>query len=158
MDVTSTTPRARSGSARITGTLTGSRTASACGITVTVRDPERTLCRTLVAAGYSGPLLLRDGTTGRPRVLIRDIERAARWTVVEGDHDGLRLVPYRPLPVDLPRAPARVPPISAGRGGGGPTLPADTQTPPHAIRRDRTQPAVPTTARAPGEIQFRSMT
>lgn len=58
------------------------------------RVPSHDACRHLVSLGLSGPMeVWADGEVS-PRLHIRDIERAARWTVKEGQNHGPRVTRY----------------------------------------------------------------
>jgi hypothetical protein len=50
------------------------------------RDPECDLARALLARGITGGITLVDGVTGKPRILIRDVQRLAGLVVKEGAH------------------------------------------------------------------------
>jgi hypothetical protein len=49
------------------------------------RDPECDAARALLAKGFTGKLVMCDGTTGRPRMIV-DVEKAAQRTCTEGPH------------------------------------------------------------------------
>lgn len=56
--------------------------------------PSYDACRYLVSLGLSGPLdVWADGELC-PRLHIRDIERASKWTVKEGLNHGPKFSPY----------------------------------------------------------------
>ena len=53
-------------------------------------DPEYDLARALLARGVIGRVLINDAATGKARMRIQDIEKAANYRTVERDRDGLR--------------------------------------------------------------------
>jgi hypothetical protein len=62
------------------------------------RDPECDAARSLLAKGFTGKLMLLDGKTGTPRVIV-SIKKAARLRTEEGPR-GPRFVKYRKSVVD----------------------------------------------------------
>ena len=61
------------------------------------KEPLLDACRALVALGYTGRLEMWGGKSF-PRMIVRDIEQAARLTVVENVNAGPRFAQYRPHP------------------------------------------------------------
>jgi hypothetical protein len=61
------------------------------------KEPLSDSCRVLVAMGLKGRLEIW-ASEPYPRVIVRDIERAARLRVVENVNDGPRFARYRPHP------------------------------------------------------------
>jgi hypothetical protein len=61
------------------------------------KEPLTEACRALIALGYSERLEMWGGEP-YPRMIVRDIEQAARSTIVENANDGPRLARYRPHP------------------------------------------------------------
>ncbi|MBD9373191.1 hypothetical protein IB238_11230 [Rhizobium sp. ARZ01] len=60
-------------------------------------NPSHDACRSLTEQGYHGALeVWSDGET-HPRMIINDIERAAKFTVSETKTHGPRVVRYKPL-------------------------------------------------------------
>src|SRR5262245_31178869 len=66
------------------------------------RDPECEAARAMLAKGFTGTLLMLDGKTGKPRILI-NIEKAAGLTTEEGPR-GPRFVKCHQTVVDRPYA------------------------------------------------------
>jgi hypothetical protein len=66
----------------IEATKTGPGVIEAIGTTVRHRTPVLELCRELVAAGFDGPMTVRD-TDGRALMTVRCIVEAAKLTVDE---------------------------------------------------------------------------
>jgi hypothetical protein len=62
------------------------------------RDPECDAARALLAKGIIGRLMLLDGKTGKPRIIV-NIEKCALLTVEEGPR-GPRFVKYTKSVVD----------------------------------------------------------
>ena len=62
-------------------------------------DPEHAACRALVAKGFTGPAEFWRQGADHPRMLIRDIERAAKFSVSEAEAHGPKLTRYQPFPV-----------------------------------------------------------
>lgn len=76
------------------------------------RDPEHAACRELAANGILGKALFVHRASGMPGMLM-DIERAAKFAVVDDDKEGLRTVRY--VPFDRARvAPAADRALEAG--------------------------------------------
>ena len=72
-------------------TMTGTMTATwaeAAGIRSTETEAVTGLCRKLVAAGHTSRLELHDALTGKPRVIVRNIAKAALMTVSDTDRRG----------------------------------------------------------------------
>ena len=67
------------------------------------KDPEFDLARVLLARGITGSVTILDGKTRKPRILIRDIAKAAEFCTEEGPN-GPRFVKRRQTRVD--RSPA----------------------------------------------------
>jgi hypothetical protein len=67
------------------------------------RDPEFDAARVLLARGITGSFTVVDGETRQPRLIVRDIERAATLRTEQGPH-GPRFVKLRQTVVE--RAPA----------------------------------------------------
>ena len=63
-------------------------------------DPEHAACRALVAKGFTGSAEFWSQDIDHPRMLIRDIEKAAQFTVSESGAHGPRVIPYEPFPTD----------------------------------------------------------
>jgi hypothetical protein len=61
------------------------------------KEPLFSACRALVAIGLRGRLEEWAGES-YPRVIVRDIEQAAKLAVVENVNDGPRFARYRPHP------------------------------------------------------------
>ena len=57
--------------------------------------PSSDACRALVQLGFSGPLEIWDRERSYPRLVFRDIHKAAGLTIAEGEHHGPRVIPYR---------------------------------------------------------------
>src|SRR5262245_36521442 len=64
-------------------------------------NPEVEGCRTLLARGVTGCLEVWRPGKAYPDMLVRDIAKAAEWTVEENEEHGPRFVRYRPRPADL---------------------------------------------------------
>ncbi|MGC2410436.1 MAG: hypothetical protein WA441_10700 [Methyloceanibacter sp.] len=62
------------------------------------RDPELDAARALLARGITGRLNFLDANTGKPRLILKDIEKAAKLTVREDKRRGPRFVKWQPLP------------------------------------------------------------
>lgn len=69
-----------------------------CGtLTATGRtDALRSLLRLMVGNGLTGSAAVYGPEGGHPRLLVKDIEAAARYCLNEGDRSGLVLVKHRP--------------------------------------------------------------
>jgi hypothetical protein len=63
------------------------------------RDPEFDSARALLARGVTGKVTILDAKTGRPRVIIADIAKAAGLRTEEGPY-GPRFVKWRQTSVD----------------------------------------------------------
>lgn len=61
-------------------------------------NPELNACRWLIAHGYHGRMEVWDTVRPYPRMIIKDIERAAGLTISESDKQTPRFVKYRPMP------------------------------------------------------------
>ena len=61
------------------------------------KEPLFDACRALVALGHAGRLEMWGGESC-PRMIVRDIEQAAKLTVVENVNAGPRFAQYRPHP------------------------------------------------------------
>jgi hypothetical protein len=61
------------------------------------KEPLFEACRALVALGHAGRLEMWGGEL-YPRMIVRDIEQAAKFTVVENVNAGPRFARYRPHP------------------------------------------------------------
>ena len=84
-------------------------------------DPELDLARALLARGITGSVAILDGKTGKPRILIRDIAKAAELCIEEGPN-GPRFVRRRQTRVDRAPAADRAPSGSATQRGAEPPL------------------------------------
>jgi hypothetical protein len=60
-------------------------------------NPSHDACRSLTEQGYHGALEVWGEGGTYPRIIINNIEKAAKWTVSEGEKHGPRVVRYRPL-------------------------------------------------------------
>lgn len=60
-------------------------------------DPAFSACRHFVALGYRGRLEMWDNERPYPRLVVHDIEKAARLTVSETERHGPRIVRYDPM-------------------------------------------------------------
>jgi hypothetical protein len=67
------------------------------------REPLFNACRALVAMGIKGRLEVWGGES-YPRMIVHDIERGARRTVIENDDRGPRFARYQPNPLWISRA------------------------------------------------------
>ena len=105
--------RGRQLSAPITGAMhvimlqpitAGVETYSCGSLVATSRGPDclRTLLRMMAEAGKSGPAKIVD-TAGRHRMTVGAVEKAAAWSLSEGER-GFRLSPHRDLPAALANA------------------------------------------------------
>lgn len=83
----------------IEATKTGPGLIEAIGTTVRHRNPVLALCRELVAAGFDGPMIVRD-TAGRALMTVQCIVAAADLSVVENEKVGPKFVKYRPFNLD----------------------------------------------------------
>jgi hypothetical protein len=61
------------------------------------KEPLFDACRALVTLGHAGRLEMWGGES-YPRMILRDIEQAAKLTVVENVNAGPRFAQYRPHP------------------------------------------------------------
>src|SRR5262245_13975124 len=61
-------------------------------------NPEFEACRALLARGVTGPAEVWRYGKDHPDMLIRDIAKAAEWTVEENEKHGPRFVRWRPRP------------------------------------------------------------
>lgn len=66
-------------------------------IITSTRNPEFDACRHLVELGYQGRMEMWDNERPYPRMVVHDIEKAARLTVSETERHGPRIVRYDPL-------------------------------------------------------------
>src|SRR5262249_3849430 len=64
-------------------------------------NPEFEACRALLARGVTGRLEVWRAGKDYPDMLVRDIAKAAEWTVVENEQHGPRFARWRPLPERL---------------------------------------------------------
>ena len=95
-------------------------------------NPEFEACRVLLARGITGRLEVWRVGRDHPDMLVRDIAKAAKWTVVENESHGPRFVRWKPLPEDVSQnavscAPG-IPPAAVL--GSGPTTPATKEIEP----------------------------
>lgn len=60
-------------------------------------NPSHDACRSLTEQGYRGALEVWGQGETYPRMIINDIERAAKLTVSETERHGPRVVRYKPL-------------------------------------------------------------
>jgi hypothetical protein len=61
------------------------------------RNPEFDLARALLAPGLAGSVTLVDANTLRPRIVIKDIAKAAKFTVRENRSSGPELAKWVPM-------------------------------------------------------------
>lgn len=66
-------------------------------IITNTRDPAFSACRRLVTFGHRGRMEMWDNKRPYPRLVIHDIEKAARLTVSETERHGPRIVRYDPM-------------------------------------------------------------
>ncbi|WFU49029.1 hypothetical protein [Sinorhizobium terangae] len=66
-------------------------------IITNTRNPSGDACRHLVALGYRGRMEMWDNERPHPRMVFRDIERAARLKVAENERHGPRIVRFDPM-------------------------------------------------------------
>lgn len=66
-------------------------------IITNTRDPAFYACRHLAELGYQGRMEMWDNERPYPRLVIHDIEKAARLTVSETERHGPRIVRYAPM-------------------------------------------------------------
>jgi len=97
-----------------------------------VWNPELDACRALVARGVTGRLEVWRFGKAHPDMLIRDITKAAEWTVVENENHGPRFARWRPLPEQLSQnASSRAAGLGAnGREACEPPNPSQKETEP----------------------------
>ncbi len=62
------------------------------------RNPTADACRLLVSLGMTGRLEVWDDERPYPRLIIRDLVKAAELIISEGEYHGPRFRPYRPIP------------------------------------------------------------
>jgi hypothetical protein len=87
------------------------------GVTLieSTKNPEFDSARALLALGIFGRIEVWRRGASSPAMRL-DIEKCARLTVEEGDCEGLRFVPWRPLSLDNVSDPVSCRAISARRG------------------------------------------
>jgi hypothetical protein len=95
-------------------------------------NPEFEACRALSGYGIAGRLEVWRPGKEQPDVVIRDIAKAAEWTVKENETRGPHFVRWQPRPEDLSQnAVSRAPEIlPAAVLGSGATTPATKEVEP----------------------------
>lgn len=98
----------------MTETITGRMTSTRMEAAGYAANTERALCRLLNAAGLgSASVRLLDAVSGRPRVFIPNVAKAARSVVREHKERGVQTVRWRPNPFAAPKPhpePIQAPP------------------------------------------------